>query len=135
MDFICSNAVLAMIRILPARWMKDDLGIPAALADNTMRQQLINAVPDHESVITIPDESGCIWLYFLHKKGFSYPDETLFTTMNDQGEIIFDEYKRRGARWVYMPTGYLNGKGIANHPGLTPVTSIGGIDLFKISQP
>ncbi len=127
--------VLAMIRILPARWMKDDLGIPAAFADNNYRQQLINAVPDQESVITIPDESGCIWLYFLHKKGFSYTDETLFTTKNDQGEIIFDEYKRRGAQWVYMPTGYLTGKGIANHPGLTPVTSIGGIDLFKISQP
>lgn len=58
----------AMIRILPARWMKEDLGIPAGFANSANLEQLINAVPSEEKVITVPDESGCIWLYFYIRK-------------------------------------------------------------------
>ena len=121
----------AMIRILPARWMKEDLGIPAGFANSANLEQLINAVPSEEKVITVPDESGCIWLYFLHKKGFSYEDTSLFTTTNENGEIIFEEYRRRGAKWLYILKGKIeNPQDPPN--GLMMHQSIGDIDIYRI---
>lgn len=130
---LASMPALAMIRILPARWMKEDLGIPTEFANSVLREQLAVAVPDQDRVITVPDESGCIWLYFLHKKGFSYADETLFTTKNEKGEILFEEYKRRGARWMYLPVGYFNATGINQPTSLQHVTVVGGIEVYRIN--
>lgn len=132
---IIAMPVLAMIRILPARWMKEDLGIPSAFADQRQLEQLIKAVPDHQPIITLPDESGCIWLYFLHKKGFSYADEGLFTTFNNKGELLFDEYKRRGAKWLYTPTDFFSGRGLEVPASLQLSGEIGGITIYSITPP
>lgn len=43
---LASMPALAMIRILPARWMKEDLGIPTEFANSVLREQLAVAVPD-----------------------------------------------------------------------------------------
>jgi hypothetical protein len=123
--------ILAAIRILPARWLKADLGIPAAFADEQQLQSLIQAVPATDRVITVPDKSGCIWLYFLHKKGFAYEDATMFETAAT-GNSKLMQFKIRGARWVYMPERFLP----AGHPvlqsGLELDTIIGGISIYSI---
>lgn len=125
--------LLAAIRILPARWLKDDLGIPTAFANQQQLHSLIAAVPAADRVITVPDKSGCIWLYFLHKKGFSYEDETLFDKNTGNGASELTAYKNRGARWVYMPDDYLP----YNHPvfqtELDSNTTIGGISVYRIN--
>lgn len=125
--------VLAAVRIVPARWLKEDRGIPAAFTQPDGLKALIAAVPATDKVITVPDKSGCIWLYFLRKKGFSYEDASLFTSDTANGSSVLTEYKQRGARWVYMQDGLL----APDHPVLQAVlvrdTTIGGISVYRIN--
>ncbi len=132
---IIAMPALALTRILPARWMKTDLGIPSAFADQEQLEKLIHAVPAHQPVITVPDKSGCIWLYFLHKKGFSFEDESLFSRTNDAGEVVFEEYKRRGAKWMYAPADFFSSSAIETPAGLTLTATTGGISVYRISPP
>lgn len=125
--------ILAAIRILPARWLKDDLGIPAAFADQQQLQLLIQAVPETDRVITVPDKSGCIWLYFLHKKGFTAESEKIFESDSVSGISTLTEYRQRGARWVYMSSDYLP----KDHPVFDTIlqnhASAGGITVYQIN--
>ncbi len=125
--------LLAAARILPARWMKEDLGIPAAFADASQLKLLTEAVPSGDKVITVPDQSGCIWLYFLHKKGFSYADNTLFMPQKEAAYTEFEKYKSAGARWVYMPTGFLPQEHPVMKTSLRHHTSTGGISVYRIN--
>lgn len=130
---LAAMPVVAMIRILPARWMKDDLGIRPEFSNTQQREELVNAVPANDKVITVPDESGCIWLYFLHKKGFSYQDQSLFTEKNNAGETIFEEYVRRGAKWIYVPTGFWQEHQLTPPSRLQQTQQTGEISLYKIN--
>jgi 4-amino-4-deoxy-L-arabinose transferase-like glycosyltransferase len=69
---LISLPILCAIRIIPARWIKSDLGIPTELADAASLQRLQNAVPKNKLVAVGPDPSGCIFFYFLDKKGYSF---------------------------------------------------------------
>lgn len=125
--------VLAAVRIVPARWLKEDRGIPAAFTQPNLLSALIAAVPAADKVVTVPDKSGCIWLYFLRKKGFSYEDASLFNSDPANGRSVLTEYKHRGARWIYMPEGLLS----SDHPLLQATlvrdTTIGGISVYRIN--
>ena len=64
--------VLASVRIIPARWWRDDLGIPKEFVNADQLKSLQEAVPKNKLVATGPDPSGCIHFYFLDKKGYSF---------------------------------------------------------------
>jgi len=96
-----AQPVLASIRIIPARWAKTDLGIPGEFSNSDSRIKLSNAIPDTVSVIAGPDVSGCIYLYFLHKKGFGYEYEGQLSTKISDQEILLQQYIQRGARYLY----------------------------------
>jgi len=119
--------VLAAVRILPARWMKDDLGIPIEFAEANMRQQLIDAIPVTKGVIVGPDKSACIWLYFLHKKGYSFDDVNFFLTDTITGNNLA-AYRKQGALYLYMKHDLI----IKDDSTLKYLQSIGDIDIYQI---
>jgi len=129
---ILIQPALASIRILPARWMKADLGIPAQFTDKENLQQLIVAVPSQDLVITGPDNSGCIWLYFLHKKGFSFENSQAFFNKESKGTTAFKEAVRRGGKWMYIRKGEISDP---THPpiGLKHQKSIGDFEIYKVT--
>jgi hypothetical protein len=96
-----AQPILASIRIIPARWAKTDLGIPAEFSNSDSRIKLSNAIPNSVSVIAGPDVSGCIYLYFLHKKGFGFEYEGQLSTKISNNEILLEQYIQRGARYLY----------------------------------
>lgn len=96
---LVSQPLLACVRIIPARWGKEDLGIPPAFALNESLRHLQNAIPDGAKIIAGPDESGCIYLYFLHKKGFGFEYSGQLGEIN-KDETTIQNYIRRGATYL-----------------------------------
>ena len=94
-----AQPTLACIRIIPARWGKSDLGIKQAFSDNTKLEKLKSLIPDNAKVIAGPDESGCIYLYFLHKKGFGYERANQLIEFKD-GKLLLENYIDRGASYL-----------------------------------
>ncbi|MBK9400061.1 MAG: glycosyltransferase family 39 protein [Bacteroidetes bacterium] len=131
--FILIQPALASIRIIPARWMKADLGIPAQFADSEKLQQLIEVVPANDLVITGPDNSGCIWLYFLHKKGFSFENSKEFFEKENKGTTAYKEAVKRGGQWLYIRKGEIIDP---SHPpsGVELQKSIGDFEIYKVIQ-
>ena len=123
---------LASIRIMPARWMKADLGIPAQFADHKQLQLLIKEVPSEDLVITGPDNSGCIWLYFLHKKGFSFENSQAFFDKESNGTTAYKEAVKRGGKWMYIRKGEISDP---KHPptGLELRKSLGNFEIYKVN--
>lgn len=96
---IIAQPTLACIRIIPARWGKSDLGIKQSFSDNATLEKLKSFIPDNAKVIAGPDESGCIYLYFLHKKGFGYERANQLTEFKD-GQLLLENYIDRGASYL-----------------------------------
>jgi hypothetical protein len=96
---LIAQPVLACIRIVPARWGKSDLGISQTFSDNSKLIKLKSFLPDNAKVIAGPDESGCIYLYFLHKKGYGYERATQLTELKD-GKLLLENYIDRGAEYL-----------------------------------
>jgi hypothetical protein len=84
---------------VPARWGKSDLGISQTFSDNSKLIKLKSFLPNNAKVIAGPDESGCIYLYFLHKKGYGYERATQLTELKD-GKLLLENYIYRGAEYL-----------------------------------
>jgi hypothetical protein len=96
---LIAQPTLACIRIIPARWGKSDLGISQSFSDKSKLTKLKSFIPENAKVIAGPDESGCIYLYFLHKKGFGYERANQLTELKDD-KIILEDYINRGASYL-----------------------------------
>ena len=59
------------LRILP-RWMGTDRGLPLEFQDPAALARLSAASDSRSLALVGPDESGCIYLYYLRKKGFGF---------------------------------------------------------------
>ena len=94
-----AQPALACIRIIPARWGKSDLGISQTFSDKSKLAKLKSFIPDNAKVIAGPDESGCIYLYFLHKKGFGYETANQLTELKDN-KLLLENYIDRGATYL-----------------------------------
>lgn len=92
---LIAGPVLAAIRIIPARWQRDDKGIPVAFTSSQDLHMLRMAVPEEMRIITGPDPSGCIFFYFLDKKGYAYPTAESLDTISNLSE------KFKGAYFIY----------------------------------
>ncbi len=96
---LIAQPILAGIRIIPARWGKHDLGIPQEFANREQLIRLQKSIPAGERVIAGPDESGCIYLYFLHAKGFGFEHSgQLSEEINHESTI--QNYIDRGASYL-----------------------------------
>ena len=99
---IIAQPVLACIRILPARWLNDNRGVPPELFNSKTRNELINAVPCDALCLAGPDVSGCIYFYFLHKKGFGYEySDDLASKIYENNISYMDHCIQLGAKYIY----------------------------------
>jgi len=96
---LIAQPILACVRIIPARWGKQDLGIPQAFSNNEQLVRLQNAIPPEAKIIAGPDESGCIYLYFLHKKGFGFEYSGQLSEEKEQITTL-QNYIDRGATYL-----------------------------------
>jgi len=96
---LIAQPALACIRIIPARWGKSDLGISQSFSDKSKLEKLKSFIPADAKIIAGPDESGCIYLYFLHKKGFGYERANQLTELKD-GQLLLENYIDRGASYL-----------------------------------
>ncbi len=99
MLLLVAQPILACVRIIPARWGKQDLGIPAEFSNKEQLTRLQNAIPLGAKIIAGPDESGCIYLYFLHKKGFGFEYSGQLSEEKEQTNVLQD-YIDRGATYL-----------------------------------
>ncbi len=92
--------VLFLVLLMPVtawlrmhhRWDTDAPGFNPDLL--TYKQDLQNAVPDDALVIGGNDESTCIFFYYIHKKGWSFDNDSL------RG-ITMEELILQGADYLY----------------------------------
>ena len=92
--------VMALIRIVPPRFLAKDKAVPQELYAEDSRERLEKAVPNQALCLVGPDGSGCIYFYFLHKKGFGFSRlEDL--EENLKGIPVIEEDIHRGAEYLY----------------------------------
>lgn len=96
---LIAQPILACIRIIPARWAKSDLGISQSFSDKSKLEKLKSFIPVDAKIVAGPDESGCIYLYFLHKKGFGYERANQLSEIKE-GKILLESYISRGATYL-----------------------------------
>lgn len=97
---LIASPVLAVIRVYPARFLKKDKGIPMELYNESIVEKLAGAVPDNRLCIAGPDESGCIFFYFLHKKGFGFESSDQLFEM-ENGKMNIENWINKGGTYFY----------------------------------
>ncbi|AHJ99553.1 ArnT family glycosyltransferase [Hymenobacter swuensis] len=98
---LLAQPVLAFVRIAPPRWMRGPRDIAPEFYYEASRHQLRTAAPDSALCIVGPDESGCIYFYFLHKKGFGFSDRNELFAPDSIGQPYLSRCLQRGARFLY----------------------------------
>lgn len=96
---IIAQPIFCSIRMIPSRFMgrKD---ICKEFYDQTLRKQLVNAVPNDALCIVGPDGSGCIYFYELEKKGFCYSDSCQLVDKTN-GKVYIESYIEKGYKHLY----------------------------------
>lgn len=94
--------VLAMVRIIPARWSAGNEGVLMSFYNSHTRDSITRLIPEHARVINGPDASNCINFYFTHTKGFGYRFEGDVLKTNNAGKRIVDDYINRGAQFLII---------------------------------
>lgn len=101
--FVCviliAQPVFCSLRMIPSRFMGRS-NIHEEFYDQSLRKKLVDAVPSDALCIVGPDVSGCIYLYELEKKGFSYSDSCQLV---DQiyGKSFIEPYIDKGYKHLY----------------------------------
>ena len=101
---LVSLPCLAMLRILPSRWLNPNKQVPLELYEPDSRLRLASSVADDAYCVVGPDDSSCIFFYFLHKKGGGFGhNKNLTDTCLISGHThnIMEEYLSQGAKFLY----------------------------------
>ena len=85
--------ILACVRIIPARFLTKEPDSRKIFYDQNALNKLQQMVPDSALCIVGPDDSKCIYFYFLKKKGFGYSENLSKDELAD--------YIKRGAKYIY----------------------------------
>ncbi len=97
---LLEQPIHAYARIVPARWNNNDTRVPPELYQEESRKELMQSSKPGELSIVGPDISGCIYFYFLEKKGFGFADKSdLLDRINDK--TLIESYIERGAKNLY----------------------------------
>lgn len=127
--------VLAFFRIVPPRFWGGDKEVPVELYNEDSRMRLEKAAPNDALCVVGSDHTGCVYLYFLHKKGFGFGfslDEDLMKTA--EGKPLLAQYIRRGARYLYTDDPQLPASPVLK-PYLGPeVLKEGNFQVFKLKE-
>ncbi|GAA3935226.1 glycosyltransferase family 39 protein [Hymenobacter algoricola] len=132
---LLAQPVLAFVRIAPARWMRGAREVPVELFEATTRARLRQAVPDSALCVVGPDNSGCKFFYFLHKKGFGYDESAQLFRPLPGGQPYLANCIQRGARYLYT-----NDSTLTADPRLRPylagrVRKVGAFEVLALRNP
>ncbi len=86
---------LAFVRIVPSRFLTEETDDKQVFYQQEPLNRLQHCVPQNALCVVGPDDSRCIYFYFLNKKGFGFGQEGI------QGAQL-KEYIQRGARYLYI---------------------------------
>ena len=96
---LCILPITAFVRI-NHRWSTTSPGFNADLY--AYKTELRNAVPDSALCVAGNDESGNVFLYYIHKKGWNFDEDTL----TQKGLQVFIS---KGARYLYTDSRKVDG--------------------------
>ena len=126
---LIAQPFLAAVRVIPARWMNEDKAVPVEFQNAEMLKELQNAVPDDALIMAGPDASGCIYFYFLHKKGFGIEKPELL----DEQPTYIANCTKKGAKYLYTNNTYI--KQLVTDEGLgTEMKQVGEFTIFKLGK-
>ncbi len=95
-----AQPVLSAIRVIPSRWMNRNNEVQDELYNETSRNRLKYFIPENAKCIAVPDQSGCIWFYFLNKKGYSFGNkEELKVMYNNRPKL--ESIVNSGIQYLY----------------------------------
>lgn len=95
--FFLLMPVMAAARIIPARFA-GPLMLEKELYIESERAAVQKLIPEQALVITGPDESMCIYHYYLQTKGWSYSSVDELFKVNNSGISLITEANQRGAK-------------------------------------
>ncbi|MFD2785814.1 ArnT family glycosyltransferase [Hymenobacter rubripertinctus] len=98
---LVAQPVLAWVRIVPARWLHGPRELAPELYYEASRAQLRAAAPDSALCLVGPDNSGCIYFYFLHKKGFGFSGRDDLFARDSTGQTYLTTCLRGGVHYLY----------------------------------
>ncbi len=97
---LIAQPILAVVRIVPARWVESKTAVPVELYNETTRNALQNAVPKDAVCLVGPDVSGCIFYYYLHKKGFGFDSYQALKSPTASHYSAIEEAVSKGAQYL-----------------------------------
>lgn len=97
---LIAQPILAVVRIVPARWVESKTAVPAELYNETTRTVLQNAVPKDAVCLVGPDVSGCIFYHYLHKKGFGFDSYQALKSPTATHYSAMEEAVSKGAQYL-----------------------------------
>jgi hypothetical protein len=92
---IFTQPILAFARIVPPRFLAAEEDEKRIFYSTEDLKNLQNCVDDKALCIVGPDDSRCIYFYFLHKKGFGFGEEGI-------SKEQIENYVNRGAKYLYI---------------------------------
>ena len=124
--------VWAFARISWGRWINGSPDVPAELFNPAPRAALAAAIPPDALCLAGPDPSGCIYFYFLHKKGFGFVWADQLYTPVPGGDRYLDDCIARGAQYLYT-----SDRGVLQDVRLQPylarqVKRVGDFEVWKL---
>ncbi len=93
---LLAQPILAFARIVPSRFLEDEKSATNVFYNEASLLKLQNAVPNNALCVVGPDNSRCIYFYFLRKKGFCFLEEVPFEASQ------LKDYIKRGAKYMYV---------------------------------
>jgi len=93
---ILLQPVLAFARIVPSRFASEETGANKVFYKQDELKKLQELVPNNALCVVGPDDSRCIYFYFLRKKGFGFGQEGLSLSQQQ-----LSKYVAKGAKYLY----------------------------------
>lgn len=129
---LVAQPIWAFARVGYGRWLHHNPDVPSELLTPTTRAQLEAATPPNALCLVGPDNSGCIYFYFLHKKGFGIEWPGQLTSTMPNGQLYIASCIAQGARYLYS-----NDSTSLQDPRLQPyierqITQVGAFRVWKL---
>lgn len=98
---LAGQVVVCCARILPSRFANTNKMIPEEFYIKEKREALQQLVPDTAKVITGPDESATIYLFYVNKTGWNFYRTGMLWEAEKNSRPYLENAIRQGCRYLY----------------------------------
>lgn len=124
---ILLQPVLAFVRIVPPRFWAGENDEKSIFYSKIQLDKLQKCTDNKSLCIIGPDDSRCIFFYFLHKKGFGFGEEGL-------SKEQMENYISRGAKFLYTSKNDIFLKGELNPYIDNKICMEGGFYVYSLKN-